>query len=136
MMMPKERLTKQKEAIAKILEGEEHIDLTPQNQKIRKLQHELIEPTQFWQGPKRWRRRRAAPQNRPVGKDFEKKCKLKLKHIYITIIIRPKLLWPATGGDNGMKTCLKSFLFLFPKKKRKKEKDNKFFKLCSNRHFM
>lgn len=30
-------------AIAKILEGEEHIELTPQNQKIRKLQHELIE---------------------------------------------------------------------------------------------
>lgn len=32
-----------KAAIAKILEGAEHIELTPQNQKIRKLQHELIE---------------------------------------------------------------------------------------------
>lgn len=30
-------------AISKILEGEEHIELTPQNQKIRKMQHELIE---------------------------------------------------------------------------------------------
>lgn len=36
-------LDEAKEAIAKILEGEEHIELTPQNQKIRKLQHELIE---------------------------------------------------------------------------------------------
>ena len=36
-------LDEAKIAIAKILEGEEHIELTPQNQKIRKLQHELIE---------------------------------------------------------------------------------------------
>lgn len=36
-------LDEAKAAIAKILEGEEHIELTPQNQKIRKLQHELIE---------------------------------------------------------------------------------------------
>ena len=36
-------LDEAKAAIAKILEGAEHIELTPQNQKIRKLQHELIE---------------------------------------------------------------------------------------------
>lgn len=36
-------LDEAKAAIAKILEGEEHIELTPQNQKIRKMQHELIE---------------------------------------------------------------------------------------------
>ena len=36
-------LDEAKAAIAKILEGEEHIELTPQNSKIRKLQHELIE---------------------------------------------------------------------------------------------
>lgn len=36
-------LDEAKIAIAKILEGEELIELTPQNQKIRKLQHELIE---------------------------------------------------------------------------------------------
>ena len=36
-------LDEAKAAIAKILEGEELIELTPQNQKIRKLQHELIE---------------------------------------------------------------------------------------------
>lgn len=36
-------LDEAKTAIAKILEGEEHIELTPQNQKIRKMQHELIE---------------------------------------------------------------------------------------------
>lgn len=36
-------LDEAKIAIAKILEGEEHIELTPQNQKIRKMQHELIE---------------------------------------------------------------------------------------------
>ncbi len=36
-------LDEAKAAIAKILEGEEHIELTPQNQKIRKLQHELVE---------------------------------------------------------------------------------------------
>lgn len=37
-------LDEAKAAIAKILEGvEPHVELTPQNQKIRKLQHELIE---------------------------------------------------------------------------------------------
>lgn len=36
-------LDEAKAAIAKIMEGEEHIELTPQNQKIRKMQHELIE---------------------------------------------------------------------------------------------
>lgn len=37
-------LDEAKAAIAKILEGaEQHIELTPQNQKIRKMQHELIE---------------------------------------------------------------------------------------------
>lgn len=36
-------LDEAKAAIAKILEGEEHIELLPQNQKIRKLQHELVE---------------------------------------------------------------------------------------------
>lgn len=36
-------LDEAKAAIAKILEGEEHIELTPQSQKIRKMQHELIE---------------------------------------------------------------------------------------------
>jgi stage III sporulation protein SpoIIIAA len=36
-------LDEAKTAISKILEGEEHIELTPQNQKIRKMQHELIE---------------------------------------------------------------------------------------------
>lgn len=36
-------LDEAKTAIAKIMEGAEHIELTPQNQKIRKLQHELIE---------------------------------------------------------------------------------------------
>lgn len=36
-------LDEAKAAIAKILEGAEHIELKPQNQKIRKLQHELIE---------------------------------------------------------------------------------------------
>lgn len=36
-------LDEAKAAIAKILEGAEHIELTPQNQKIRKMQHELIE---------------------------------------------------------------------------------------------
>lgn len=36
-------LDEAKAAIEKILEGEEHIELTPQNQKIRKMQHELIE---------------------------------------------------------------------------------------------
>lgn len=36
-------LDEAKAAIAKILEGAEHIELRPQNQKIRKLQHELIE---------------------------------------------------------------------------------------------
>lgn len=36
-------LDEAKAAIAKIMEGAEHIELTPQNQKIRKLQHELIE---------------------------------------------------------------------------------------------
>lgn len=36
-------LDEAKAAIAKIMEGEELIELTPQNQKIRKMQHELIE---------------------------------------------------------------------------------------------
>lgn len=36
-------LDEAKAAIAKILEGSEDIELTPQNQKIRKLQHELVE---------------------------------------------------------------------------------------------
>jgi len=36
-------LDEAKAAIAKILEGAEDVELTPQNQKIRKLQHELIE---------------------------------------------------------------------------------------------
>lgn len=36
-------LDEAKAAIAKIMEGAEHIELTPQNQQIRKLQHELIE---------------------------------------------------------------------------------------------
>lgn len=36
-------LDEAKAAIAKILEGAEHVELTPQNQKIRKMQHELIE---------------------------------------------------------------------------------------------
>lgn len=36
-------LDEAKAAIAKILQGEEDVELTPQNQKIRKLQHELIE---------------------------------------------------------------------------------------------
>lgn len=37
-------LDEAKAAIAKVLEGaEQHVELTPQNQKIRKLQHELIE---------------------------------------------------------------------------------------------
>lgn len=36
-------LDEAKAAIAKILEGAEHIELTPQSQQIRKLQHELIE---------------------------------------------------------------------------------------------
>jgi stage III sporulation protein SpoIIIAA len=36
-------LDEAKTAIEKILKGAEHIELTPQNQKIRKLQHELIE---------------------------------------------------------------------------------------------
>lgn len=36
-------LDEAKAAIAKIMEGAEHIELTPQNQKIRKMQHELIE---------------------------------------------------------------------------------------------
>lgn len=36
-------LDEAKAAIAKIMQGEEHIELTPQNQQIRKLQHELIE---------------------------------------------------------------------------------------------
>lgn len=36
-------LDEAKSAIAKILEGAEHIELTPQNQQIRKLQHELVE---------------------------------------------------------------------------------------------
>lgn len=43
MTMPSGLLTRQKAAIAKIMEGAEHIELTPQNQQIRKLQHELIE---------------------------------------------------------------------------------------------
>lgn len=36
-------LDEAKEAISKILQGEEPIELTPQNQQIRKLQHELVE---------------------------------------------------------------------------------------------
>ncbi len=36
-------LDEAKSAIAKILAGEKNVELTPQNQKIRKLQHELIE---------------------------------------------------------------------------------------------
>lgn len=36
-------LDEAKAAIAKILEGEEHIELQPQNHKIRKMQHELVE---------------------------------------------------------------------------------------------
>lgn len=36
-------LDEAKAAIAKILEGAEDVELTPQNQKIRKLQHELVE---------------------------------------------------------------------------------------------
>lgn len=36
-------LDEAKAAIAKILAGEDNVELTPQNQKIRKLQHELIE---------------------------------------------------------------------------------------------
>lgn len=36
-------LDEAKAAIAKIMEGAEHIELTPQNQQIRKLQHELVE---------------------------------------------------------------------------------------------
>lgn len=36
-------LDEAKAAIEMILQGEEHIELTPQNQQIRKLQHELIE---------------------------------------------------------------------------------------------
>ena len=36
-------LDEAKAAIAKILEGEEDVELTPQNQQIRKLQHELVE---------------------------------------------------------------------------------------------
>lgn len=36
-------LDEAKAAIAKIMEGAEHVELMPQNQKIRKLQHELIE---------------------------------------------------------------------------------------------
>ncbi len=36
-------LDEAKTAIKKIMEGAEHIELTPQNQQIRKLQHELIE---------------------------------------------------------------------------------------------
>ncbi len=36
-------LDEAKAAINKILEGAEHIELTPQNQHIRKLQHELVE---------------------------------------------------------------------------------------------
>lgn len=36
-------LDEAKEAINKILAGEEHIELQPQNQQIRKLQHELVE---------------------------------------------------------------------------------------------
>src|SRR5574344_1120822 len=36
-------LDEAKAAIEKIQKGENHIELTPQNQKIRKLQHELIE---------------------------------------------------------------------------------------------
>lgn len=36
-------LDEAKAAIEKILDGAEHIELTPQNQQIRKLQHELIE---------------------------------------------------------------------------------------------
>jgi len=36
-------LDEAKTAIEKVMEGAEHIELTPQNQQIRKLQHELIE---------------------------------------------------------------------------------------------
>ncbi|MDR1167851.1 MAG: hypothetical protein LBK53_03035 [Heliobacteriaceae bacterium] len=36
-------LDEAKEAIKKIMEGAEHIELTPRNQQIRKLQHELAE---------------------------------------------------------------------------------------------
>ncbi|MDR1327288.1 MAG: hypothetical protein LBJ74_02645 [Heliobacteriaceae bacterium] len=36
-------LDEAKEAISKILAGAEHIELTPQSQQIRKLQHELVE---------------------------------------------------------------------------------------------
>jgi len=36
-------LDEAKEAINKILAGAEHVELTPQNQHIRKLQHELVE---------------------------------------------------------------------------------------------
>lgn len=36
-------LDEAKAAIAKIMEGAEDVELTPQNQKIRKLQHELVE---------------------------------------------------------------------------------------------
>lgn len=36
-------LDEAKAAIAKILEGEEHVELQPQNHKIRKMQHELVE---------------------------------------------------------------------------------------------
>jgi predicted RNA-binding protein Jag len=36
-------LDEAKAAINKILEGAEHIELKPQNQHIRKLQHELVE---------------------------------------------------------------------------------------------
>ncbi len=36
-------LDEAKIAIEKVMEGAEHIELTPQNQQIRKLQHELIE---------------------------------------------------------------------------------------------
>jgi predicted RNA-binding protein Jag len=36
-------LDEAKAAIAKVLEGADLIELTPQNQQIRKLQHELIE---------------------------------------------------------------------------------------------
>jgi len=36
-------LDEAKAAINKILAGAEHVELTPQNQQIRKLQHELVE---------------------------------------------------------------------------------------------
>ena len=36
-------LDEAKSAINKILAGAEHIELQPQNQQIRKLQHELVE---------------------------------------------------------------------------------------------